>query len=87
MHGRRVRLTSDQARYLETATYLSSELRDGLRRGVSDSAEPASFEIDSALAEQLRTAFTDRLGAAGFDESYEPNDEGKLLEGLIDAFQ
>jgi len=32
----------------------------------------------------LRTAVADRLQTAGFDEKWDVNAEGKLLEGIID---
>jgi len=34
--------------------------------------------------ETLRTAVADRLQTAGFDEKWEVNAEGRLLEGIID---
>lgn len=38
------------------------------------------------LAEDLRGALTQRLAYAGFDEYYEPTEEGRLLESLIDRW-
>ncbi len=37
-------------------------------------------------AEEFREAFTEHLAKVGFDDAYETNPEGKLLEDLIDRF-
>jgi hypothetical protein len=37
-------------------------------------------------ARLVREALTTQLAAVGFDENYEPNEQGKMLEDLIDKF-
>lgn len=41
-------------------------------------------KLTSKQVELLRTAVADRLQVAGFDENWDVNEEGKLLEGIID---
>jgi hypothetical protein len=41
--------------------------------------------LDRTDAAVLSDYFTDRLAQVGFDASYEPNDEGTMLESLIDV--
>lgn len=41
--------------------------------------------MDHSDANILDDYFGDRLARIGFDVNYEPNEEGVLLEGLIDA--
>lgn len=37
-------------------------------------------------AEQLREYLMSRMDKSGFDQNYEPNSEGKILEELTDRF-
>jgi hypothetical protein len=37
-------------------------------------------------ARQLRESLTTQLAAVGFDENYEPNEQGQMMEDLIDKF-
>jgi hypothetical protein len=37
-------------------------------------------------AEQLRDFLTTQLAAVGFDKNYSPNEQGQMLEELIDRF-
>ena len=43
-----------------------------------------SITLTHSDAETLRDYFTERLARAGFDPEYRPNEEGFILEGLID---
>lgn len=38
------------------------------------------------VADELRDIFGEQMQLTGFDENYEPNEEGKILEALIDKF-
>jgi hypothetical protein len=44
------------------------------------------MQLSRAEAEQLRECLTTQLAAVGFDEDYEPNEQGQMLEDLIDRF-
>ncbi len=41
-------------------------------------------EITDDQADQLRDCCTGKLDEVGFDENYEPTDDGRRLEALID---
>ena len=45
-----------------------------------------SIRLGRAEAEQLRDYLTTQLATAGFDNSYSLNEEGDMLETLIDKF-
>jgi len=45
---------------------------------------PISLEIERDVAGPIRDVLAERLVKVGFDENYEPNEEGKFLEDLID---
>lgn len=44
------------------------------------------IRLNRADAAQLRELLMARMDKGGFDENYEPNVEGKMLETLIDRF-
>ncbi len=45
-----------------------------------------TIRLRCAEAEQLRGYLTTHLAAVGFDENYSPNEQGRMLEELIDRF-
>ena len=59
---------------------LSENLRELLNELISDKNK----SISDAVADELRDLCTDRLDTHGFDIDYEPTEEGKKLEALID---
>jgi len=83
---RRVSLSPEQWRYLTTVGYLSDMLRECVNQAEATPDGRAVLDVDPELAEDFRSALTERLAATGFDEAYEPNEEGEQLEALIDAF-
>ncbi len=44
------------------------------------------IQLSRAQAEQLRDYLTSRLAAVGFNDNYSPNEQGQMLEELIDRF-
>jgi len=56
-------------------------LRDQL---LDDAGGVAMLEIERDVAGPIRDVLAERLVKVGFDENYEPNEEGKFLEDLID---
>jgi hypothetical protein len=84
---RQVSLTRSYVAYLSTASFLSANLRESLAgiQWISPSNGKIDFSI--AVAEQFRAALTEHLAKVGFDEEYEPNEEGRVLEDLIDRFE
>lgn len=86
-----VALTLTEVDYLKTAGLLPPALFECLksvrwRSGAAGLGAAGTLEVSAATAEEFREAFTERLTKVGFDESYEPTAEGKLLEDLIDRF-
>ncbi len=56
----------------------------GLRQ--SPGGRSTTIRLARGEAEQIRGYLTTELAAVGFDENYEPNDLGRMLETLIDRF-
>ena len=48
--------------------------------------ESMTVRLDRQGAEKLRELLTTRLAEVGFDENYSANNEGVLLESIIDRF-
>lgn len=84
---RSVVLSHDETDYLLSAGFLPLALRQRLQSKVNRRLDDtATFELSAATAEEVREALTEQLAKVGFDEAYEPTDEGSLLEELIDRF-
>ncbi|WP_369930988.1 hypothetical protein [Xanthomonas sp. NCPPB 2632] len=83
---RNIVLNAKRARYLLEAQFLTSTQRAVLEGAASSRGGGLSFSISDDLAEEFREAFNDRLMEVGFDDEYEPNEEGRILEDLIDQF-
>jgi hypothetical protein len=75
--SRSVRLSAPQIAYLSNATFLPGRLREKVVNAV-DSGAPGLITIDTAMADLLQSALTDRLGQAGFDTEYDVTDEGVM---------
>ena len=63
-----------------TALPLTDDLRERLESLIS--AENKAISDD--IADELRDLCAERLDTHGFDENYNPTEEGKKLEALID---
>lgn len=59
-------------------------LTDDLRGRLEVLASEQNKAISDDLADELRDLCTDRLDTHGFDENYNPTEEGEKLELLID---
>jgi hypothetical protein len=84
--AQRLQLSRTEWEYLKSAPFLSASLKQ-----IVETAEIARDETRSLIAsrdeaEELRSAFTDRLAEVGFDADNELTAEGGLLEELIDRF-
>ena len=73
-------LTSQEIRFMLTVLPLTVDLRGVIEALVS---EPNKI-ISDDMADELRDMCTERLDTHGFDEDYNPTEEGKILESLID---
>ena len=80
-----IELTDDEQQILVTSVPLPEKLRN-----VADSARRSGHKwllnISEEDADEIRDLCGDRLVEVGFDERYEPNKAGLLLEGLVDKF-
>ncbi|HEY9897801.1 MAG TPA: hypothetical protein V6D00_01350 [Pantanalinema sp.] len=68
-------------RFLEMSPELCASLQSKLARIATD---PRQVRLGDNEASELRELCQDRLLIVGFDEDYDPNEEGLRLEGLID---
>ncbi|HIE55453.1 MAG TPA: hypothetical protein EYP90_09780 [Chromatiaceae bacterium] len=73
-------LTLQEIQFMLTVPPLTPDLRRILEALVSASNKVVSDDI----ADELRDLCTERLDTHGFDENYNPTEEGKKLELLID---
>ena len=73
-------LTPHEIQFMLTALPLTDDLRERL-----EALLPVQNKIISDdIADELRDLCTERLDTHGFDENYNPTEEGKKLESLID---
>jgi hypothetical protein len=59
-------------------------LTDDLRERLEVLASEQNKAISDDMADELRDLCADRLDTHGFDEDYNPTEEGERLEFLID---
>ena len=78
------RLSAEQTQYISTLILENEEFENLLPDYLSIGRNLEVLILNQVDAEQLRDYFTDRLARVGFDEKYEPNKEGLLLEELAD---
>jgi|ERR1017187_858314 hypothetical protein len=80
-----VRITTQQRRYIASLLAADPLFADLIRSHPNIRIGPDDIILDRSDASILDDYFGERLAKIGFDVSYEPNEEGVLLEGLIDA--
>ncbi len=80
-----LRLTSKQMEYLASLIAADSSFSELVRSHPNMQPGHAGINLDRTDAEVLSHHLVERLARVGFDLSYEPNEEGVLLESLIDA--
>lgn len=78
-------LSSEEARYLQTLASRDESFAGLLGRDGARICR-VTIQLSYSEAEQLREHLTRRLAEVGFDDSYSPNEEGVMLEELIDRF-
>jgi hypothetical protein len=79
---REIKLTKEE---LDCLRELSSECSLGaFPQPTTLGGAEVAVHLDRTTAERFRELLGDRLARDGFDENYEPNLYGRLLEGLID---
>jgi len=77
-------LTRSEVEYLTTAGFLPPALLECLQDARWRSDIAVTLKLSPVTVEEFREAFTDQLAKVGFDEAYEANVAGRLLEDLID---
>jgi len=80
-----LRLSLEQARYISDLIGTDPVLTELGRSRPNICLGQDIIILNQSDAEALHEYFGDRLAMVGFDERYEPNNEGVLLESLIDA--
>jgi hypothetical protein len=80
------RLSLDEAEYFSKLNLRDQSFADLLRRHPNIRVNGRDVTADRAHAEILSSYFHERLARFGFDAEYMPNEEGVMLENLIDRF-
>ena len=80
------RLSPDEFRYVKDLLS-RGELREFLSK-IQETVPSGniSIRLNRAEAERVRDYLTTQLAAVGFDEEYRPNQQGRIIEELIDRF-
>ncbi len=80
-----VKLNKNQKDYLDNSL---SEEREHLKIKLKTKEENHLFiiELDDEVADEIRDWANEELQKKGFDENYELNTRGKILEELVDIF-
>ena len=81
-----IRLTEAERIFLTTVVLKNnSSLMNIIQQSSKDKGK-FSIEIDNILADEIRDLCSEQLQISGFDENYNLNEDGKMLENLIDNF-
>ena len=86
MGQKNIKLADRQLGYLKNARFLPASLVEILNTARAERNGMYVLSVSPAIAEDFRSAFSDRLATAGFNADFEPNSEGGMLEELIDCF-
>lgn len=81
-----IKLTKTERELLVTVVLKNdSSLKNIIEQSRIDNGK-FSIDIDNVLADEIRDLCSEQLQLSGFDENYNLNEEGKILENLIDIF-
>jgi hypothetical protein len=81
---KKFKLSVEEAKYISTLMSEDGSFRSLLPSRSEFYVERNELTLDHDEAELLRDYFFDRLARVGFDENYRPNEDGVMLESLID---
>jgi len=87
MNTTKIYLTARECLYLMNSKFLPEPLANLISELKRGDKKDATLILSCDVAEEFRSAFTERLARVGFDKEYEPTAEGAILESLIDSFQ
>ncbi len=79
-------VSAEELEYLKQLASRDETLASLLRLREGSHGRRATIRLSRAEAEQLRDYLTRQLAAVGFDKNYSPNEQGQMLEKLIDRF-
>jgi hypothetical protein len=79
-------LSGEELEYLKQVASKDKLVASLLKFRESEQLYKVVICISRPMAEQLRACLTERLAAVGFAEDYSPNEQGQMLERLIDTF-
>ena len=82
--ARTVALSQQQTEYLSRLVTEDSSFADVIHSHPSVQYTKDAITVDRQDAQMLSDFFSDRLARLGFDAAYRPNQEGVVLESLID---
>jgi len=80
------RVSADELEYLKQLVSRDESLAGLLRFQEGAAGRRGTIRLSRRDAEQLRDYLTTQLAAIGFDKNYSPNEQGQMLEQLIDRF-
>jgi len=79
------RLRIEEVEYLSSLVSEDNLFIELLRSHPEIRPDLETLALEQSEAELLREYFTERLARVGFDAGYKPNEEGVMLEKLIDT--
>ncbi len=79
-------VSAKELEYLRQLASRDKSLADLLGLQESPGGSSTTIRLARANAEQLRDYLTTQLATVGFDKNYSPNEQGQMLEKLIDRF-
>ena len=82
----RVSISNREWMYLKSADFLPPALAKVIASAEALPHGRYVVRLSAEWADELRSAFTERLAKVGFDMNYAPTAEGRMLEDLIDLF-
>ena len=78
------KVLADELDYLILLASRDASFANLLRTNNASHSHTTSIWLSRVEAEQLRDYLTTQLAAAGFDHTYSPNEQRRVLENLID---
>lgn len=79
-----INITKEEFDYIVNATFISDEIKSIINKNITSEGKCLKISIAEDLAEEIRDKCGDQLQLVGFDKDYNPNEEGEILESLID---
>ena len=80
------RLKADEWKYLTQLASCDEKLTALLALAEGVRGPRAIIRLSRVDSERLREFLTTQLATVGFDENYSPNEQGEMLEELIEKF-